>query len=57
MRATHEDLNEKPDPRSDKKPYHTPAITYYGDLRSVTLGGSPLATFDSGDGIPGKRPV
>lgn len=34
-----------------------PILDELGELKNVTLGGSPSATFDSGDGAPGKRPT
>jgi hypothetical protein len=34
---------------AERKPYHTPLLEDYGDLRDLTLGGSPLGSGDSGD--------
>jgi hypothetical protein len=36
-------------PPQGKKPYATPRLEDYGDLRDLTLGGSPLGSGDSGD--------
>jgi hypothetical protein len=32
-----------------RKPYSAPKLEDYGDLRDLTLGGSPLGSGDSGD--------
>jgi hypothetical protein len=33
----------------ERKPYSVPKLEDYGDLRDLTLGGSPLGSGDSGD--------
>lgn len=40
---------------ASKRPYRRPELTCLGDLRSVTLGGSP-GTLDSGAGFNIERP-
>jgi hypothetical protein len=40
---------ETGDRAPDRKPYSTPKLEDYGDLRDLTLGGSPLGSGDSGD--------
>jgi hypothetical protein len=45
-----------PIPLGEKKLYSAPRLDDYGDLRDLTLGGSPFGTLDSGDGLS-KRPL
>lgn len=40
---------DKPSTVSSKKPYSQPQLIRHGDLRGMTLGGSPTDIGDSGD--------
>ena len=49
------DTSAVPSPGDARRPYHAPAIVALGDLRDLTLGGSP-GVGDSGSGSTQKCP-
>jgi len=44
------------DPASGRRSYQRPTLTRYGDMRTMTLGGSP-GEFDSGGGVFTQNPL
>ena len=50
-------LAEKPDRRNAQKPYQSPQLIAYGDIRDITLGGSPGLGDSAGDPARTQNPT